>query len=158
MTHETRSGGDKLDLHDLTIADAIERFVQEYNGRVRNNQFGCWTIIHGYGSTGTGGTIRAKLRAFLDQQSANLRYESGDQYDNPGWTWVYPKLRLPDRQQRLALAILSYCMTPRAEDKIVGEFIAAGGVKVKECLRALVKRGQLTESHKGSRMLYQTRE
>ena len=45
---------DELDLHGFTVAEAIERFVQHYNIRVDKNQFGCWRVIHGYGSTGTG--------------------------------------------------------------------------------------------------------
>ncbi|MEI6084235.1 MAG: Smr/MutS family protein, partial [Verrucomicrobiota bacterium] len=69
---------DDLDLHGYTAAEALERFVQHYNIRVNRRQFGRWQIIHGYGSTGAGGTIRAKLRAFLDRHSDKLRFEAGD--------------------------------------------------------------------------------
>lgn len=78
------------------------------------------TIVHGYGSSGKGGAIRSKLRAFLDRFPEKLRQEAGDNYGNPGWTWVYPKARLPDRRERLALAILEFCATPRAEEKSCG--------------------------------------
>ena len=75
-----KSPNDELDLHGFTVAEAIEQFVQYYNTRVDNNQFGCLRIIHGYGSSGKGGVIRARLRAFLDEQLDKLRYEAGDDY------------------------------------------------------------------------------
>jgi hypothetical protein len=89
------SSTDELDLHGFTVAEAIERFVQYYNARVNNDQYGCVKVIHGYGSTGAGGAIRIKLRALLDEHLDKLRYEAGDDYGDPGWTWVYPKVRLP---------------------------------------------------------------
>jgi DNA-nicking Smr family endonuclease len=73
-----KPSADELDLHGFSVVEAIEQFVRDYNGRVGNNQHGCWRIIHGYGSTGQGGAIRTKLRAFLDQHLDKLRYEAGD--------------------------------------------------------------------------------
>ena len=147
---------DDLDLHGYTAAEALERFVQHYNVRVNHRQFGRWQIIHGYGSTGEGGTIRAKLRAFLDRHPDKLRFEAGEQYGNPGWTWVYPKLRLPDQRERLALALLDYCQTGRTEEKILREFVAANGVQVKDLLRSLVKQGRLREVRNGNKRQYLT--
>jgi DNA-nicking Smr family endonuclease len=49
------SPNDELDLHGFTVAEAIERFVEEYNTRVADYQYGCWKVIHGYGSSGKGG-------------------------------------------------------------------------------------------------------
>jgi hypothetical protein len=149
------SPSDQLDLHDYTVTEAIERFVEQYNFRVKNGQCGCWTIVHGYGSSGEGGAIRSKLRAFLDQHLDKLRYESGDNYGNPGWTWVYPILRLPDRRERLAQEILEFCSTPRVEEKILREFAVAGGVQVKEILRSLAKQGRLKTVTKGAKAQYQ---
>lgn len=148
------SSTDQLDLHGLSVADAIERFVDEYNLRIKRGQLACWTIVHGYGSTGEGGVIRSKLRAFLDQHPDKLRYEYGDNYGNPGWTWVYPKLRLPDRKERLALEILEFCSMPRVEDKILREFTGEGGVQVKEIVRSLVKQGRLKSINKGVKIQY----
>lgn len=79
---------DQLDLHGLTVAEAVERFVEQYNGRVKRGQLGCWTVVHGYGSTGEGGAIRRRLRGLLNNHRDRLRYELGDDYGNPGWTWV----------------------------------------------------------------------
>src|SRR5664280_2604693 len=111
-----KPSNDDLDLHGFTVAEAIEQFVQDYNTRVENNQFGCLKIIHGYGSTGAGGVIRTKLRAFLDEHLDKLRYESGDDYGDPGWTFVYPKIRLPNLRERMAAAILSFCVEGKTED------------------------------------------
>ena len=149
------SATDQLDLHGLTAADAIERFVVEYNLRIKRAQFACWTVVHGYGSTGTGGVIRSKLRKFLDEHPDKLRYEPGDSYGNPGWTWVHPKLRLPDRTERLALAVLAFCSASRVEEKILREFTGADGVQVKAIIRSLVKQGRLKSINQGSTTQYQ---
>ena len=150
-----KPSNDDLDLHGFTVTEAIEQFVQLYNTRVDNNQFGCLKIIHGYGSTGKGGAIRAKLRAFLDEHLDNLRYESGDNYGDPGWTWVYPKVRLPNQQERMICEILSFCSEGRTEEKILREFIKLGEAQVKQAVRSLAKQGKLKIVSKGSKVLYQ---
>ena len=154
MSHQRSSGGG-LDLHGLTVAEALDRFVEQYNNRVKNGQGGAWTVVHGYGSSGEGGAIRQRLRAFLDRHADKLRFEAGELHGNPGSTWVYPKLRLPDRRERLALAIVAYCATPRSDEKVIREFIGEGGPQVKELLRSLVKQGQLKMVAKGARSQYQ---
>jgi hypothetical protein len=146
---------DELDLHSFTVAEAIEQFVQLYNTRVDNNQYGCLKIIHGYGSSGQGGAIRAKLRAFLDEHLDKLRYETGDSYGDPGWTWVYPKVRLPDQRERMAAAILAFCSDGKTEEKILREFINLGEVQVKQAVRSLAKQGRLKTVNKGAKVLYQ---
>lgn len=146
---------DDLDLHGYTVAEAIEVFVQHYNTRVDNNQVGSWKIIHGYGSTGRGGVIRVKLRAFLDEHLDKLRYEAGDDYGDPGWTFVSPKVRLPDQRQRIAATILSFCSEPKAEEKILREFGKMGEVQVKRAIRSLAKQGRLKTVNKGAKILYQ---
>jgi hypothetical protein len=150
-----KPSNDDLDLHGFTVAEAIEQFVKDYNTRVDNNQFGCLKIIHGYGSSGKGGAIRAKLRAFLDEHLDKLRYESGDDYGDPGRTFVYPKVRLPDQRERMAAAILSFCAEPKAEEKILREFGKLGAVQVKQAVRSLAKQGKLKTVNKGAKILYQ---
>src|ERR1051326_5134491 len=134
---------DELDLHGFTVAEAIERFVQHYNTRVDHNQVGCWRVIHGYGSTGQGGAIRTRLRAFLDQHLDKLRYETGDNYGDPGWTWVYPRDRLPDQRERMAAAILAFCSDGKTEEKILREFAELGDPQIKQVIRSLAKLGRL---------------
>ena len=149
------SSTDELDLHGFTVAEAIERFVQYYNARVNNDQYGCVKVIHGYGSTGAGGAIRIKLRALLDEHLDKLRYEAGDDYGDPGWTWVYPKVRLPDQRERMAGAILSFCDEGKTEENIMREFAKLGEVQVKQAVRSLAKQGKLKTVKKGAKILYQ---
>jgi hypothetical protein len=146
---------DELDLHGYTVVEANERFVQDYNTRVDNDQYGCWKIIHGYGSSGKGGAIRVKFRALLDEHLDKLRYEAGDDYGDPGWTWVYPKVHLPDQRERMAAAILSFCSDGKTEEKILREFGKVGNVQVKQVVRSLAKQGKLRIVNKGTKILYQ---
>jgi hypothetical protein len=150
-----KSPNDELDLHGLTVAEAIEQFVQHYNTRVDNNQFGCLRIIHGYGSSGKGGVIRARLRAFLDEHLDKVRYEAGDDYGDPGWTLVYPKVRLPDQRERMAAAILTFCAEGKTEEKILREFIKMGEAQVKQAVRSLAKQGKLKIVNSGAKVLFQ---
>jgi hypothetical protein len=149
------SPNDDLDLHGYTVAKAIEVFVRHYNTRVDNNQFGSWKIIHGYGSTGQGGAIRVKFHAFLDEHLDKLRYEAGDDYGDPGWTFVYPKVRLPDQRERMAAVILSFCSEGKTEDRILREFAKLGQAQVKQAVRSLAKQGKLKMVNKGAKVLYQ---
>ena len=149
------SPNDELDLHGFTVAEAIEQFVQYYDTRVDNNQFGCLRIIHGYGSSGKGGAIRVKLRAFLDEHQDRLRYGAGDDYGDPGWTLVYPKVRLPGQQERMAAAILSFCSEGKTEEKILREFVKLGAAQVKQAVRSLAKQGKLVKVTSGEKVLYQ---
>src|ERR1022692_3456824 len=146
---------DELDLHGLTVAEAVEEFVQQYNTRVDRDQYGCWKIIHGYGSSGKGGAIRVKLRALLDEHLDKLRYEAGDDYGDPGWTWVYPKVHLPDQRERMAAAILSFCSEGKTEEKILREFGKLGEAQVKQAVRSLAKQGKLKIMNSGAKVLYQ---
>lgn len=151
----TTHTSDDLDLHAYTVTEALEKFVAGYNARVKNHQCECWKIIHGYGSSGEGGVIRTSLRAFLDRHQDKLRYETGDSYGNPGWTFVYPQNPLPDQREQLALEILNFCKDGKPEEKILGRFGGQGGVKIKELVRSLVKQGRLKSVNKGSRLLLQ---
>ncbi|HUK83236.1 MAG TPA: Smr/MutS family protein [Verrucomicrobiae bacterium] len=145
---------DELDLHGYPVAEAIELLVQDYNARVDNDRFGCFKVIHGYGSTGQGGVIRTKLRAFLNEHLDKLRYESGDDYGDPGWTFVYPKVRLPSQRDRMAATILSFCSEGKSEEKILREFAKLGEVQVRQVIRSLAKQGKLKIVNKGTKVLY----
>jgi hypothetical protein len=146
---------DDLDLHGYTVVEAIEQFVQQYNCRVDDNRYDCWKVIHGYGSSGEGGAIRVKLRAFLNEHLDKLQYESGEDYGDPGWTFVYPKVHLPDQLERMAAAILSFCAQGKTEEKILREFVKLGEVQVKHAVRSLAKQGKLKVVSKGAKVLYQ---
>ena len=55
-----------------------------YHGRVE--------IIHGYGSSGTGGVIREELRRYLKAHEEIFgEFLAGESLRNPGVTILYPK-------------------------------------------------------------------
>ncbi len=57
----------EIDLHGYTVAEAIEIFVKFYNGRVATGDLSSLSVIHGYGSSGTGGRITGtkSMRRYL---------------------------------------------------------------------------------------------
>ena len=78
-----------VDLHGLTSKDAVARFVDVYNHAVRHGQRERISVVHGYGASGKGGTLREKMRAFLDRN--HVEYLCGELVDgNPGHTIVIP--------------------------------------------------------------------
>jgi len=78
-----------VDLHGLTSKDAVARFVDVYNHAVRHGQRERISVVHGYGASGKGGTLRAKVRAFFDR--SGVEYLCGELVDgNPGHTIVIP--------------------------------------------------------------------
>ena len=56
-----------LDLHGLTWAEAEASFIEFYNQTVRQADKDAvrLDVVHGYGSTGTGGVLLTRLRGFL---------------------------------------------------------------------------------------------
>ena len=84
-----------------------------------------------------------------------LRYEAGDDYGDPGWTLVYPKVHLPDQRERMTTAILSFCSDGKTEEKILREFGKQGEVQVKQTVRSLAKQGKLVRVNSGEKVLYQ---
>jgi hypothetical protein len=84
-----------------------------------------------------------------------VRYEAGDDYGDPGWTLVYPKVHLPDQRERVATAILSFCSEPKTEEKILREFIKMGEVQITQAVRSLANQGKLKVVNKGAKVLYQ---
>ena len=101
MTHPT-----SLDLHGHTWAEALEAFIEFYNGSFQgpeNTPVGRLEIVHGYGSTGEGGVLRSRLRGFLHRHEDCLEFRLGEDLDsNKGHTIVIPIKPLPDRFNLLA--------------------------------------------------------
>src|SRR5437016_851488 len=114
----------ELDLHGLTVDEALRVFVDSYNRHVRSGSREPLRIIHGYGSTEKGGKIRPKIRTLLETAAASLDWKSGEDLleGNPGITIVYPRKILHARENQLSAAILEFCSIPRTESKIAGEF------------------------------------
>ena len=81
-----------IDLHNCTVPEAIREFVRFYNGCVRSGYRGRIEVIHGYGSAGVGGTIRAELRRYLKSHAEIFgEYLAGESLRNPGVTILYAK-------------------------------------------------------------------
>jgi DNA-nicking Smr family endonuclease len=57
--------GGEIDLHGLTVADSLTLFTAHYNARLRAGDTGPIRVIHGYGSSGRGGDLRAALRELV---------------------------------------------------------------------------------------------
>src|SRR5947209_20578164 len=106
----------ELDLHGLTVDEALKVFVEFYNRHVRKSSREPLRIIHGYGSTEKGGKIRQKIRIFLDRGGDSLNWKTGEEVEgNPGVTIVYPRKILHAREDQLAGDILEFCSIPRSE-------------------------------------------
>lgn len=65
----TEADARTIDLHGLTWTEAQAAFIEFYNGAVRQagGKAGSLNVVHGYGSTGTGGVLRTRLRGFLER-------------------------------------------------------------------------------------------
>ena len=151
----------EIDLHGQTWAEALETFLDAYNrpfqpdGGVARSL----DVVHGYGSTGAGGTLRTRLRAFLQRQGARLEFKPGEELDdNQGHTIVTPVKPLPGAEELLEERVLEYCETPRTLSKITGQFRWYGDPKVKQALRVLESQGRLRPVSKGRYKMYQSTE
>ncbi|MGD0830144.1 MAG: Smr/MutS family protein [Terracidiphilus sp.] len=104
---ETRS----IDLHTRTVSEAIREFVRFYNSCVRAGFHGRLEVIHGYGSSGSGGVIREELRKYLKAHEEIFgEFLPGESLRNPGVTILYPRetqAAMPPGQS------MSYSSAPR---------------------------------------------
>lgn len=79
-----------IDLHNCTVAQAIHEFVRFYNACVRSGYRGRIEIIHGYGSSGVGGSIKTELRRYLAaHDDIYSQFLPGESLRNPGVTILY---------------------------------------------------------------------
>jgi hypothetical protein len=149
----------EIDLHGLLAAKAIEEFIKYYNERVRRTDLSQISVIHGYGSSGTGGKILVKLRNFLARNSDKLSFIAGEEsiYRNPGITLVKPRKLLPGIIDMLASEILDYCEQPKTRNRIAGKFCNAGETRIKEAITELEKKDLLTFFNKGQYRVYQSK-
>ena len=152
------SGSRSLDLHLKTWNEALTDFVGFYNAALRQadgKPTGRLDIVHGYGSTGTGGVLRDRLRGFLQRHSELLEFTPGEYVDgNPGHTLVDPRRPLPDTLDQLEELICAYCTSPRSIAKITGEFRRYGNPAVRQAIRKLETQKRLRLVKKGAHNLY----
>jgi hypothetical protein len=145
----------ELDLHGLSVDDALKTFVNFYNHGIKNSPREPIRVVHGYGSSGEGGRIRLKFREFLAGAASSLDWKPGEETEgNLGVTIVYPRKILLERDEHLAAEILEFCSTPRTESKIAGEFRKYDAREIKQAIRALLRRTRLKEVVKNGRSVY----
>ncbi|MGA3371358.1 MAG: Smr/MutS family protein [Terracidiphilus sp.] len=96
-----------IDLHAYTVPEALREFVRFYNDCVRGGFHGRLEVIHGYGSSGVGGSIREELRRYLKAHAAIFgEFLAGESLRNPGVTVLYPRETLapPPRGQAVGFS------------------------------------------------------
>lgn len=113
-------------------------------------------IVHGYGSSGTGGSLRRRVRSFLSLHSDRLEFQAGEDADgNPGHTIVLPIRPLPEVSDLLAEQVLEYCETARTQSRIAGKFRRYGDPSVIQAIRTLERQGRLRPVSKGRNKAYE---
>ena len=141
----------KIDLHHLTVNEAIRIFIEKYNKSYKTEKQ--IEVIHGYGSGGQGGKIKKAFHKFLTNNNEFLKFEVGL---NPGLTYIYPKKKLPSYESTLEKEILNFCELPKSLSKIESRFLKKYSVnEIKIEIKKLIKAGKLTELLKNSVITYQ---
>jgi hypothetical protein len=142
-----------IDLHDCTVAEAIGAFVRFYNACLRSGYRGRIEVIHGYGSMGVGGKIRAELRKYLEAHKETFgEYLAGESLRNPGVTILYVKETLAAARGQGSMlsfnpaqeAIRRFCNTPKSKDQILAKLTGRFGDRVLGAeIRNMVNNGAL---------------
>lgn len=156
MSRRGYGGHVELDVHGFTVPQAIEAFVGLYNREVAAQTRREIHVIHGYGSSGEGGAIRDRLRAYLHRFATHLDWIEGETLQrNPGLTVVRPRRPLPDALSQLASEILAYCQPGKTMGQIINKFRRHGESQLKEAVRELEKTGRLKVVSKGKHKKYE---
>lgn len=159
ISHEIASEHE-IDLHEKTWHEALPEFIAFYNEAIQRSAGGPsarLNVIHGYGSSGTGGVLRKRLHNFLKDHAlqGRLEFTPGEHVDaNPGHTLVQPLQPLPATHETLAEEIWAYCQRPRTLSKISGKFRRHGEPTVKAAIEPLIRQRRLRVVGKGSRKTY----
>lgn len=134
----------EIDLHDLSVNEAIRIFIEKYNKAFKNGYKGKISVIHGYGSSGQGGKIKRAFKTFSEEHKKFLKVEYTI---NPGITDVYPLKAIPQILDLLSKELLEYCSkNPKSLSKIESEFFKKYTAKeIKICVKSLVNKGLLEE-------------
>ena len=155
------SGTTTLDIHGHSWAEAIETFIEFCNSALlqTDGRSGVTLdVMHGYGSTGTGGVLRSRLRGFLERNNDCIEFRTGEAADaNPGHTLVTLLKMLPDTSELLAEQIWEYCTSAKSMSKITGAFRRHGQPKVSQALRTLEKQNRLLVVHNNAHKLFRAR-
>lgn len=150
------SGVSTLDVHGMSVADALRAFLAHYNDRIERGERRSFVVVHGYGASGEGGRIRGHFRRLIAAFGECCVVQFGEALDNnPGYTVVTPRIAIPEPGGLIAADLLVYCETPRTIEKISGEFRRYGDQVVRAGLRDLEKRNAISVILKGKYKCYQ---
>ncbi len=146
-----------IDLHGRTWSESLTELIATYNRIVANGSSSeILEIVHGYGSSGAGGSLRRRVRSFLAAHGDRLEFKPGEEADsNPGHTLVVPRQPLPEVTDLLAEQVLEYCETARTQSKIAGKFRRYGDPQVIQAIRSLEKQGRLRATTRGRNKAYE---
>ena len=144
----------EIDLHHKKVNEAINYFMKEYNGNFISKR--AIRVIHGYGSSGSGGVIKKRFKELSEAYKGYFRVE----YDNNlGVTIVIPIKPIPMGNFLLEEEILEFCNdSPKSFSKIQGKFIKKfSNDELKKSLKLLLRKGQILEIQK-KELCYLTKE
>jgi hypothetical protein len=146
-----------IDFHGRTWSEALTELIAAYNLILADGSSSeTLEVVHGYGSTGAGGSLRRRLRSFLNAHSDRLEFQPGEDADgNPGHTLVMPIRALPEVGDLLAERVLEYCEIARTQSKITGKFRRYGDPSVIQAIRSLERQGRLRTVTRGRNKAYE---
>ena len=146
-----------IDLHGMTWSESLVELIATYNRALADcSRSEVLEVVHGYGSTGTGGSLRRRVRGFLAAHGDRLEFQPGEDADgNPGHTLVMPIQPLPALNDLLAEQVLTYCETARTQSKITGKFRRYGDASVMQAVRSLERQGRLRTVSRGRNKAYE---
>jgi len=80
------------DSEGLSQNEAVRIFNNFYNTHFHEGTNDSIRVVHGYGSSGKGGSLAEMLRKYFHKHQAELDFQPGEEFlNNPGVTIVYPK-------------------------------------------------------------------
>ncbi len=136
----------EIDLHNLTVDEAVREFIKYYNAHLNKDL----RIIHGYGSSGSGGKIHRRLRSLMGEHPDKMLITKGEDLDcNPGYTIVRPRKTLPTITDLLSQEIIEFCLRPKVQEKIIGKFRKHGQKEVLNTLKKLEGQKLIKAGSKG---------
>ena len=150
----------EIDLHGHTWSEAIQEFTRVYNDAVETTSHSeslQINVIHGYGSTGEGGVIRHRLRAFLRRFPESVSFSPGEEaIGNQGCTLVTPLSKLPSSHDILEEQIAEFCEQPRTKNTIAGKFRRHGDRRISNAVQTLMQQRRLCRTRKNNHPAYKT--
>ena len=146
-----------IDLHGMTWSEGLTELIAMYNRTLAaGSSSEILDVVHGYGSSGTGGSMRSRVRSLLAAHGDRLEFKPGEESDgNPGHTLVVPIRPLPEVADLLAEQVLEYCETARTQSKITGKFRRYGDPRVIQAIRSLERQGRLRAVTRGRNKAYE---